>query len=67
MKLFDTIIFILVLLGGLNWTLVGLMNTNLFVLIFGETMLLNLIYLVVTIATVYVVLPRLTSSMTTTS
>jgi uncharacterized membrane protein YuzA (DUF378 family) len=64
MKLFNIVAVVLVLLGGLNWTLVGLVGVNLFTMIFGETVLTTLVYLLVTVSTLYVVLPRLTTTTT---
>lgn len=59
MKIFTIISFILVLLGGLNWTLVGLLDLNLFTTIVGDGMISMVLYLMVTISTVFVVLPRM--------
>ncbi|CAN5167327.1 hypothetical protein BH11PAT1_BH11PAT1_5580 [soil metagenome] len=51
----DWIALILVLIGGLNWGLVGLFNFNLVGAILGDMSLLSrIIYAVVGISTVYV-------------
>lgn len=59
MKFFNLFSFILVLLGGLNWTLIGLVDMNLFTTFFGDGMITLFMYLLVTISTVYVVFPKL--------
>lgn len=51
----DWIALILVLIGGLNWGLIGLFNFNLVATILGDMSLLSrIIYGVVGISTVYV-------------
>ncbi|MDD2823225.1 MAG: DUF378 domain-containing protein [Candidatus Daviesbacteria bacterium] len=45
MKIVSQVAGILVLVGALNWGLVGLLNTNLVTLVFGEgTMLTSVVY-----------------------
>jgi len=52
----DKITFILVIIGGLNWLLVGLFNWNLVSYIFGDMSTLSrLIYDVVGLAALYMV------------
>lgn len=58
----DWIALILLVIGGLNWGLVGLFAFNLIAVIFGElSWVTRLIYIVVGIAAIYiaVVSPRL--------
>ncbi len=52
----DWIALILVIIGGLNWGLIGLFNFNLVALIFGETTILTrIIYIVVGLASIYTI------------
>ncbi|NPV61041.1 MAG: DUF378 domain-containing protein [Methanotrichaceae archaeon] len=47
---------ILVVVGGLNWGLIGLFNFNLVAAIFGEgSMLSNIIYVLVGLAALYLI------------
>lgn len=51
----DVVALVLLVIGGLNWGLVGLANVNLIDWIFGSmSMLSRLIYIVVGVAAVYV-------------
>lgn len=51
----DIAALVLLVIGGLNWGLIGLANYNLVGMIFGSIpMLENLIYIVVGVAAVYV-------------
>ena len=59
MKMLHLIGFILVLLGGLNWTFLGLMDVNLFTALTGGGVVTMLLYLLVSIATLILVLPRM--------
>ena len=45
--------FILVVIGGVNWGLVGLLNTNLVESIFGGMGLTNIVYILVGASAVY--------------
>lgn len=47
MSMLGKIAFILVIIGALNWGLVGAVNFNLVSMIFGEGMLANIIYILV--------------------
>jgi uncharacterized protein len=47
MSMLGKIAFILVIVGALNWGLVGVADFNLVSLIFGEGMLANIIYILV--------------------
>lgn len=50
----DWLAFILVLIGGLNWGLVGFLNFNLVTAIFGDASTLSrLIFAIVGLATLY--------------
>ena len=52
---YDWIALIIVIIGGLNWGLIGLFNFNLIGVLFGDMSILSrLIYTIVGIATLYV-------------
>ncbi|NGX58203.1 MAG: hypothetical protein K940chlam3_01108 [Chlamydiae bacterium] len=53
MKYLDLIVVILLIIGGLNWGLVGLFDFNLVSFIFGVTIIAKIIYIVVGLAAVY--------------
>lgn len=54
MKAFDVLVAILLVIGGLNWGLVGLFSFDLVASILGHmTLLSRLIYIVVGISAVY--------------
>jgi len=53
MKMLHMAAFILVVIGGLNWGLVGLLNTNLVESIFGGMGLTNIVYILVGASAVY--------------
>jgi len=54
MKTFDTLAAVLLVIGGLNWGLVGLLNFDLVAAIFGAgSMLASVVYIVVGLAAVY--------------
>lgn len=54
MKTLNTIALLLVIIGGLNWLLVGLFDWNLVAALFGSIPLLeNLVYILVGIAALY--------------
>lgn len=51
----DWLALILVIVGGLNWLLVGLFNFDLVAAIFGAaTTLSNIVYVIVGLAAIYV-------------
>ncbi len=50
---------ILVVVGGLNWGLVGLLNFNLVAFIFGESPVAKLIYILVGLAAIYTIITAL--------
>lgn len=58
MKLVHIISLLLVIIGGINWTTVGLMDMNLISSIFGAGGVTTLVYVLVTVATCYHLLPR---------
>jgi uncharacterized membrane protein YuzA (DUF378 family) len=47
MKALHTIAFILVVIGGLNWLLIGLGVGNLVVMIIGATIVTDIVYILV--------------------
>ena len=53
MKYLDLIVGILLIIGGLNWGLVGLFDFNLVGFIFGVSVIAKIIYIVVGLAAVY--------------
>lgn len=55
MKLLHIVAYALVFVGGLNWGLVGLLDLNLVTMIFGSMGLTNLVYILVGLATVFVI------------
>ena len=50
--------WILVIIGGINWLLIGLINLNLVAMIFGESMISRLIYIIVGLAACYMIYDR---------
>ena len=57
MKTFDIIVAVLLIVGGLNWGLVGLLNFDLVATIFGSgSSFGNLVYILVGLSAVYQVL-----------
>jgi len=58
MKWLNVISMILVIIGAINWGLVGLFGFNLVAIIFGfSPILLKLIYIIVGLAGVYQIMP----------
>ena len=56
MSTLDWIAFVLVIIGGLNWGLVGFLNFNLVAAIFGEMSIISrIIYAIVGIAALYAI------------
>ncbi|MEI6531930.1 MAG: DUF378 domain-containing protein [Chlamydiota bacterium] len=53
MKLLDVIVAILLVVGGLNWGLVGAANFNLVTTLFGASPLVNIVYILVGLAALY--------------
>lgn len=62
MKGLNTLMLVLLVVGGLNWGLVGLLQFNLVSALFGEaTLLSNVVYILVGVSAVYAlvkVLPK---------
>lgn len=58
MKLVHIVSLLLVLIGGINWTTVGLMDMNVISSIFGSGGVTTLMYVLVTVATCYHLVPR---------
>lgn len=57
MKIINLIAFILVIVGGLNWGLVGILNIDLVATIFGDMSALSrTIYALVGIAAIYMLI-----------
>ncbi len=53
LHLYDLIALIIVLIGGINWGLIGLINLNIITAIFGFGMFSRLIFIIVGVAAVY--------------
>ena len=54
MRILNIVCLALVIIGGLNWGLIGLFNFNLVAAIFGVgTIMTNIIYLLVGLAAIY--------------
>jgi uncharacterized membrane protein YuzA (DUF378 family) len=52
-KYIDVIAAVLLVIGGLNWGLVAFFDTNLVTLLFGQTMMTQVTYGLVTLAAIY--------------
>lgn len=55
MKWFHIIAFLLVIIGGLNWGLVGLLNINLVMWLLGAGMITKAVYILVGLSAIYLV------------
>lgn len=53
MKILNWVTFILVIVGGLNWGLVGLFDFNLVTAIFGDGTLAKIVYDLVGLSAIY--------------
>ena len=53
MRTMDIIAAVLLVVGGLNWGLVGVANFNLVAALFGTTIFANIVYLLVGLAALY--------------
>ena len=53
MNTLDWIAHILVLVGGINWGLVGIANINLVEMIFGDGNITSIVYILVGISALY--------------
>ncbi len=56
MKKLDIIVAILLVVGGLNWGLVGLFNVNLVAALFGTSVVATIVYTLVGFSALYQVL-----------
>jgi uncharacterized protein len=54
MKALHMISFVLVIVGAVNWALVGLMDENIVEMIFGASDIANIIYVLIGAAGVYI-------------
>ncbi len=54
------IALILVVIGGINWGLVGLFNLNLVAAIFGDSIIATIIYVLVALAALYLIIAAAT-------
>ena len=61
MKILHILAYALVFIGGLNWGLVGLFDLNLVTMIFGSMGLTNIVYILVGLATVFVIYDHMQS------
>lgn len=60
MKILHMVAFAVLLVGGLNWGLVGLLNFNLVTALFGSwPMVVTLVYVLVGVSAVYVTLTHM--------
>ena len=55
MNFLDWIVFVLVIIGGLNWGLIGILGFNLVDAIFGMGLLANIIYVLVGLSALYLI------------
>lgn len=56
MKTLDAVCYLLVLIGALNWGLVGIFNFNLVELIFARFLIERIVYVLVGVSAVYLIL-----------
>ncbi len=61
MKYLSTVALVLVVVGAVNWGLVGLLNLNLVEMLFGMSMVTKVVYLLVGVSGVYVGLNKFMS------
>lgn len=55
MKVISLIAMILVLIGGLNWGLVGLFDLNLVAVLFGTTIFAQIVYILVGVSALWLI------------
>lgn len=60
MKWLHMVAFLLLVVGGLNWGLVGLFNLNLVMWVLGTGMLANVVYVLVGLSAVYLAATHMT-------
>jgi len=57
MKVLHIVAYLVLFIGGLNWGLIGLFHFNLVAALFGSMpMIENLIYILVGLATIYIII-----------
>ena len=54
MKMVHMVAFLLVIVGAVNWGLVGLLNLNLVELLFGASVITKVVYVLVGVSAVYI-------------
>ncbi len=47
--------WILVIIGGINWLLIGLFNLNIVSMIFGESIIARIVYIIVGLGACYLI------------
>lgn len=57
MKMLNIITLVLVIVGGLNWGLVGLFDFNLVAAVFGAGLLSRLVYIIVGLSAIWQLMP----------
>lgn len=63
MRTLDTIAMVLVIIGSLNWGLVGLFGFNLVSFLFGAgTFLASMIYVIIGLCALYLIFPLTTNA-----
>lgn len=60
MKILHIITLLLVLIGGINWGLVGITGLNIVSTIFGAGIITTIIYILVAISSIYHIFPMIT-------
>ncbi len=55
LNVLDWIALILLIIGGLNWTLVGIWHFNLVLFIFRITVLVRIVYILVSLSAIYMI------------
>lgn len=58
MNALDWIAYVLLIVGGLNWGLVGVNDMNLVSMLLGEGMLANIVYILVGLSALYVLVMK---------
>jgi uncharacterized membrane protein YuzA (DUF378 family) len=56
MKILNCIAWVLVIIGGLNWLLVGIASWNLVGAIFGTSILASIIYILVGLSAIWLII-----------
>lgn len=58
MNALDWIAYVLLIVGGLNWGLVGVNDINLVSMLLGDGMLANIVYILVGLSALYVLVMK---------